>query len=425
MQWLETYVDGGAFPIFFLWRSDLITTVTRNLPRIAEELIFRRLAKDILRLVAGKLGPGGTRGVTLQPPPPESVSDNLAQQRAEAEPIETQLRTLGPLDLTSLDELVAEEEFNADDVLQNEANAIALARNPTGAGRARGGGALPLTSRPSLMSPGVIDEFAQEQGVGTRSVFGALAAVAQHGIAILRRVLRRFTERHDHGLHTTIVEEILRELYVEALGGTIWGEMKQDTRHAFGGNPLRHGGTAFVAQLQQWWKPGRRLTLVGHSTGAIYIGHMLDQIDQALPKDRLVDVVFLAPACTFGFVHGQLAVWKRRVRNFRMFALRDTVERGYYEVPVVYPASLLYLVSGLFEESDGDTPLLGMERYHSGAAPYDGKEMREVVQWIDSRSNWSKPAGTAGWESAALKHGGFGEDPSTRASLRHLLAKGF
>ena len=33
--------------------------------------------------------------------------------------------------------------------------------------------------------------------------------------------------------------------------------------------------------------------------------------------------------------------------NFRMFSLSDEMEAGYWEIPAVYPRSLLYLVSGL------------------------------------------------------------------------------
>jgi hypothetical protein len=153
---------------------------------------------------------------------------------------------------------------------------------------------------------------------------------------------------------------------------------------------------------------------------------VLEHLDKDLPPDARIDVVFLAPACTFEFMRERLPVFKRRVAKFRMFALKDELERGYWEVPVLYPASLLYMVSGLFEDPTVDMPIVGMQRYFSGAAPYDDAAIGEVVAWIGKRSVWSvADDGLAGLQSGSLRHGGFDEDVTTRASLEHILANGF
>src|SRR5687768_9774509 len=49
------YEAGGAYPVFFFWRSDLWTTLTRNLDQIAQEPVFKRLVKRLVQLALGKL----------------------------------------------------------------------------------------------------------------------------------------------------------------------------------------------------------------------------------------------------------------------------------------------------------------------------------------------------------------------------------
>jgi hypothetical protein len=94
-------------------------------------------------------------------------------------------------------------------------------------------------------------------------------------------------------------------------------------------------------------------------------------------------------------------------------------------VPVLYPASLLYMVSGLFEEPVIDEPLLGMERYYHVDGPYDLPQVHDILDWIDGHCVWSASAGGAGLGSGALRHGGFAADPQTLASLEHILTHGF
>src|SRR5207247_7012120 len=79
-----------------------------------------------------------------------------------------------------------------------------------------------------------------------------------------------------------------------------WNRMKQDTADAFGPNRDVHVGTAFLARLQAGLERGLtldRITLVGHSTGAIYIAHWLERCGQYLPNIKH-DIVYLAPAIT-------------------------------------------------------------------------------------------------------------------------------
>jgi hypothetical protein len=197
--------------------------------------------------------------------------------------------------------------------------------------------------------------------------------------------------------------------------------MKKDTGDAFGDDPKVDGGTAFLEHLKTWWRPGRRITLIGHSTGAIYIGNFLEHADKLLDPAAKCNVLLLAPACSFDFMARKLPFFTKRVDHIRLFGLKDELERGYWEVPVLYSASLLYMVSGLFEDEDGDTPLVGMQRYFSGAEPYVTSDIKSVTNYLQDKCIWSIAQGGFGLSTSASNHGAFDDDPDTRRSLQAFL----
>lgn len=426
---LPVYGGAAAYPLFFVWNSGALSVLANNLNEVAQEPAFQRLVRRLAQLLAGKLLETiGTRGVTIQAESIKDVSadpEQLLEWTRQREAAAQQRVT----ELTATERSQIERELKQDAVLNAEAAAIAAAlRDPREVEqeqqfKTRGGAAV-RASRRTLMSPSVLKRIAEESPEpGTRSV-ATLMVLAKYGVEIAGAVIGRYRRGRDHGLLVTIVEEVARTLYADSIGATVWSLMKGDTGDAFGADPQRHGGTAFARMLQLWWKPGRRITLVGHSTGAIYIGHLLDQIDALLPAQAKVDVVFLAPACTYGFLSERLPVLRRRVSGFRLFGLTDELERGYWEVPLLYPASLLYLVSGLFEEDEADMPIVGMQRYLQASGPYDTPAVRAVAAWIDSRCVWSPAQTGAGLLSSAPRHGGFDEDVSTQQSLAHILQHG-
>jgi len=424
---LPCYTGAGTYPIFFFWRSDLWTTLSKNLSEIAQEPVFQRLVKRLLQLALSKLKDyaGAKSGGTLPLVSEGAMPDDptaLAEYAAAREPDSAKLEGAN---LSELQAEQAEIELQTDEVLQTESRAIAETAGlpaPDGHGTTRGAMGAPLAPRPTLMSPKVQEELAQEQSKpGAKSGFFAAITLAKHGVVILSRVIRRYSGRRDHGLYTTIVEEILRELYLDSIGALAWVLMKNDTRDAFGADAQIFGGTAFLAELKKWSRPGRRVTLVGHSTGAIYIANFLEHADALLDSAVKFDVVFLAPACSFEFMAAKLPVFEKRVNRLRLFGLKDERERGYWEVPVLYPASLLYLVSGLFEEPTVDMPIVGMQRYFSEVDPYTSPEIKAVTKYLRNKCVWSLAEGGAGLACGAGRHGGFDADPTTRESLKEFL----
>lgn len=428
---LPDYLECGSYPVFFFWNSGALQVLVHNLDEVAQEPVFRRLVRRLAQLLAGKLAENtmGTRGLKIQI---DSLKDIPAESQALLEWTRQRERfatsAVSPLSNSQRDQI--EDELKQDPVLVAESRSIAAdLRDPkeieldlTMPAR----GASPVrASRKTLMSPVVLKRIAEESPEpGTRSL-ATVVAIARYGVEIAAVVIERYRNGRDHGLLTTIAEEVARSLYADSIGSTVWALMKRDTEDAFGGDPQRHGGTAFIDYLVKWWKLGRRITLVGHSTGAIYIGHLLEHADSVLSAPAKFDVVLLAPACTFEFVNKRLPLFTRRISGFRMFALSDGLERGYWEVPVLYPASLLYMVSGLFEDPVVDMPILGMQRHFNTTGPYDQPAIRAVTEWIDNRCIWSVWEGAIGLRTAAYRHGGFNEDLETRKSLKHILLNGF
>ena len=427
---LPDYIESGAYPIFFFWNSGALQVLATNLHEVAKEPVFQRLLRRLAQLLVGKLtDPTGMRGPQIEI---ESIKDIPVEPEALLE----WTRKHEPLPNTEIHELTnsqrqqIQRELILDTVLSAESRAIAATlREPAEIEwdlmtHSRGAPSV-RASRRTLMSPSVLKRICEEvPNPGTRSA-ATLLAIANYGVEIAASVVGRYRRGHDHGLFATIAEEIARSLYADSIGSTVWALMKRDTEDAFGNDPHRHAGTAFIANLLKWWKPGRRITLIGHSTGAIYIGHLLVHADRVLPSEAKFDVVLLAPACTYEFVHERISVFTNRISGFNMFALRDELERGYWEVPLLYPASLLYMVSGLFEDPIIDMPILGMQRYFHAAGSYDQLPIRAVVEWVNKRCVWAvSDAGSILW-TGANKHGGFLEDSETRRSLKHILLNGF
>ena len=277
--------------------------------------------------------------------------------------------------------------------------------------------------------------------------------------------VKRFVAKRHHGVACTIVEEVLRALYLANTGSSIWEEMKRETEYAFGPDSAKYGGTAVIeelcAQLKQ--KPGTPVTLVGHSTGAIYIGNFLRHVDIALRAQgdttTMFDIILMAPASTMDFYAGNYA---SRVRGIRIFQMNDATEQQDHlmskdvgpDDPSIlgkmYPRSLLYLVSGVCEYFEGeggsgphtfdgdDMPILGMDRFYAQPAVFTPGDYPSVGQ---ARAQFAVAPPTApakyvrvlsptpptpddGYRSTAEKHANFPGDGPTMNSIRVCFKQG-
>ncbi len=216
----------------------------------------------------------------------------------------------------------------------------------------------------TLMDPKALDQFIERSDPSSRGLLSS-AQIIKAVVKIAARVISRFIHKRDHGLHATIVEEILHALYLANVGGAIWKTMKKDTADSFGPDPQVHGGSAFLDALKNHADPANppRVILIGHSTGAVYISEFIKNADKLLPADFTFEVLFLAPASTCNLTAKTFAAHQHRISNLRMFTMTDENEKKDQLAPVLYPHSLLYFASGVVEP-EIDMPIVGMERFY-------------------------------------------------------------
>ncbi|MCZ6890439.1 MAG: hypothetical protein O7H39_18265 [Gammaproteobacteria bacterium] len=434
-----TYQQAGAYPLFPVWEAGLFETISNNLGQLSSEELFRTVFKLVRRIVRRKFaqddggrGAGAVPGVdvTVEEAALVSAFDANDGSLMPAEPTPDPGLTV----LSNTEVLALEMELQQDPELQIAAQAVSNGlRDPADIARdeAMRAAAPVAASSVTLMDPAAVDRLVDRPDPAGRGIFSTIKIV-KAVVVVAGRVIRRYVTSRDHGFHATIVEEILREFYLANIGGVIWSQMKGDTKDSFGPDPTRFGGTALLSVLRDKIQSGAhpKVTLVGHSTGAVYIAHLLDSADTMLPAGFTFDIVLLAPASTFDLAADTFVRHQARIGGLRMFTMTDTNEKADRLVPVLYPHSLLYFVSGVVEP-DADTPLIGMERFYD-RSQYDASDFPQVEafrQLIDNVPNgavWSvATGGGAGLETKALSHGDFDNDTKTLESVQEIIRNGF
>jgi hypothetical protein len=433
------YAAAGAYPLFYIWESGLIETLRNNLGEIGKDAVFQELVKKAAEWVLKQMGSDVvTRGsgAAVNSDKLREEFDRWFAGTAAEPPV-----TLGVPRSTSYktraavpdeDDLAAsiEAELDNDERFQEVMAGLYVASGRGTQATTRGGApaAAPVDA---LVDEQALDELFPPTGPGaTRGVL-AWFRIAKFVARIVINVVKRHMSDRDHGAYTTIVEEVLRAAYLDKVGEVIWRSMKQDTADAFAAE-ANCVGTAALRQLAELAATGKnftKITLIGHSTGAIYINHWLEHAATALPGVAF-DVILLAPANRCDDFAAILDRRPASVRNFRMFAMKDAVEQQDRLVPIVYPRSLLYLVSGVLE-GEPDVPIMGMQRFVTREDTF-GKEkfpgVHGVRDWFGkmaSRTVWSMDERVSGLGSKAGKHGEFDNEASTIASVQWILQHGF
>lgn len=423
--------------LYIVWRSGLLDTLTTNWRELhRRDRLYRALLGKLIAFVGRKLG------VRLSLPGEEA--ELLGDDRIE---VERRLSMPGPrpfeeLDLAAESEsaqvsALSDEEFAqeleselaADPSLVAVAQDIAAALSPAAEDLSFAGNSRDGREALSRLDPEIAGELRRAfvtQSLAEGFGFTVLRKLVYHGARIGKRVWRRIRSGRDHGPHATIVEEILRELYGDHIGSAFWTLMKNDTSDHFEGR--------FGSQLLDLIEasPERKIVLIGHSAGGIFVCHMLRAWAKR-QSGRKADVVLMAPAVRARLFAETLADAGDKIDRFRMFCLDDQRERDDAlfgeRLGFLYPSSLLYIVSGLFEDDDQephvDAPLLGMERFRRwrGGALGRGEDevAAEVAQFLQSvqDSQVFAPADNGpGLRSDARTHGGVDDDPLTLESIR-------
>lgn len=234
------------------------------------------------------------------------------------------------------------------------------------------------------------------------------------------------------------------EVNTRAVARSVWGRIKAWAKVSNDPENPQAAMNAFMREFVPLWRERNlEVTLVAHSAGAIYSLYFLEALRQWRPEGQ-VDIVLLAPACTYAAVDRRLDLWKRHVRRFILFGLSDALERrdAVLRVPGVprawrnwYGASVLYYVSNNLE-GPRDVPILGMQRFWALATgstveaprPLGSEEaasinrVRQALS-LDRTAVWSQGPGP-GSKCEAKGHLSFLADTATLETIRAFIEGG-
>lgn len=438
------YENHALYPVFFVWETGLLETVKNNLGQIVLEDVFQQILSKILKWIGGKAnaarGVKSFSGLTF---PNDIEVDNAVKYvvRDKSEDSwEPDFEVLSQLaqaeqEFSSKEIDQFERELRSDKELNKALKAVSLGMKETP--KTDGTKSFIRSSETTLMSPDVVAEIRGDEE-GEKAGFLSWGVMIRRITRILKRALARFVRGRGHGRYTTIVEEILYELYivnVPKIGQIVWSSMKKDAQETFENNTANEPKAglvfwdSFASALLK--NPNLKVSIVAHSAGAIYACHMLAHVGhlRALAKlperFQFENVIFLAPAVKSELLAETLREHGELVGAFRMFTLTDAAERGYWEFPG-YLGSLLYMVSGLFEPGDKyhDVGVAGMMRYVENEKTYQAQHFQELREFLnkDERTILSPNEETKlGKAADSIKHGAFDQTGSGQKTMQSVV----
>lgn len=433
------YVDSKTYPVFFVWRSGIIDIIRNNLGEILKDGVFRELlikvAQWTIKRGAGAVMPADGAGRDN-----ESVRDAFEHWLAGAStnlPVES-----GGVSPDAFKALPVTEDILAQEIEEKivfDTKFVAVMTS------------LAIESGRLLPTPGakglvgaltpvdvLVDESALDQMFpvvpGTHKALFGWIGTAKFIAKVVFAVIRRYRAGSHHGAYTTLVEEVLREAYLARVGQEIWHHMKKDAQTDAFNDPQSVGDIVLSTWKQQYDAQRAaaggaaalpRVTLVGHSTGAIFINSWIARAAVLFPELKY-DVIFLAPACTVDNFTDMYRLHKANISRFRMFGMLDEYECRDKLVPFIYPRSLLYFVSGVVE-GEVDVPILGMQRFINNTAQYPAERMGHARAFLEpsGQAVWSIAGGLDGLVTSSVRHGDFDNEPSTVRSIMHLVRGGY
>ncbi|AHZ73174.1 hypothetical protein OU5_6095 [Pseudomonas mandelii JR-1] len=449
---IPEYISAKTYPVFFVWESGLKETLINNRAELAQDPAFRELVKKVTEWVIKKSSPtsnialkgGGDKLINVYQL--RSEFDNWFDQRRDTPPVSetdiqsSQVKTKGLSNL-SVDQLAYDIEIGLnDDPGFRKAMAEAYNATLTPTEFATKSAGTHKKANVLLLSETSQNELFGSRLPGTQTK-GLLSwiAVARFVAKLVIAVIKRYHNGRDHGPYCTVVEEVLHAAYGNLLGAGIWNQMKKDTEDSFGTLPgcCATAVVKYLKQLEDSGKTFSKITLVGHSTGAIYVCNFLDAVAAADLKTK-INVVFLAPAVTYDrFAKTVTAHQGSLLKSFRMFAMNDERESADQMLSIIYNRSLLYFVSGLLEgqvpatggwQSVVDMPLVGMERFLNHTAVFGTDPAVKIVTAFlaadPSRIAWSPSSRGPGLNTNASHHGDFDDqDSDTLLSIQNLVTQ--
>ncbi len=411
-------------PISFVWETGLLETITSNLTEIYKTELFKGLVKKVLKIGGKKLGidlmsNGSARGMGNIP------DKEMDRQLRMIEPFQnltysSQSRSIisSQPDSQLLDEL--KEEVDADITLDYKfLNLIESEKE---------------TTEKAFLDLDKLSDTSEDNSRGIISTVAIVKAL----VKVIFRVIKRHVNQRDHGFYPTIVEEILREIYVANVGSYIWKQMKDKAENMWKldapdtSDLNKHVGSYFLHKLEEYNNEAEPLIIdvIGHSAGAIVISHLVDALQKHNSSIKIRNISLLAPACLCELFNTKVIQNKSRFSFLRIFTMSDSYEIKDKMLSIVYPRSLLYFISGLLENEgkESDAFILGLQRHISGFIEYKNEPLLQTVkEFLENTPNTvvysiTDNSATDGLRCIASKHGDFDNDAeATFISLSYLI----
>lgn len=393
----SVFTQADAFPIAFIWKTGILEVSKQIIYDTQTSELFNELKRIVIKRAKDRIEDGtGSKGF-------RSAVVDIDSELSKDEPFSSFKPVMGGKggSVSDPDSQVFEDELSLE--LQQDIEVL-----------------IPLLQRadPAEVKNLKADGIYDHQRPGAKGIISAKMVFAL--LRVVRNVVRRFRNDTDHGLYCTAVEEIYRELYIDRVGSAIWKKIKNKAKNMWKTDPTATGldqfvGTYFLGRLYQHAtkQKGFTFNFVGHSAGAIVACHMLEAINKSQKGLKIDKAIFLAPACQTKLF--EKVVKLKNFGRFYLFAMKDDFERKDRLVPVLYPYSLLYFVSGLLEGTP-DLPILGMER-HFRSLTSDNR----VFITTNSIMSLTADGSEDGKRSLSEKHGDFDNDPETLGSILKIL----
>lgn len=391
--------------VTFVWETGPIETVVQNLKDLKELTgadLFEEKIKFVIKLVAKKLGINNARGEGY-------LSDNtIFDEKNKIEPFEQLDRSYDSKSGISI-QIDNEDENSSLFYSQLEAESRTL----------------------------ILQEGSEEiksinydkDGIARGGLTISAIVVAQ----IAFEVLKRYLKKNHHDFYPTVMEEAFRKIYLDKIGNWGWTKMKEKTAEMFNSNTglsgnNQHSGTYFLNLLNNHiasrLASGKKIEieLIGHSAGTIAICNLLGAVSKDFNSIKFNNIFFLAPACRTDLFLEKVKSAKDNglFKYFKMFTLEDKNEKKDHCIPYIYTHSLLYLVSGLFED-DVDAKIVGLhEQFRNDGRYSEFSDLKELNEFL-SKNKLILSTDTTNYDetmrSNSLKHEDFDNDNYTLESI--------
>ena len=272
---------------------------------------------------------------------------------------------------------------------------------------------------------GLIEEEEGLRGVLARRSFWALNGIYpvyfvwETGLfETVRDIIGLPTRARDRGA----VADAAIETAARPGGKAVWGQMKKSAEKSAapgGGSRL---AADLAAELSASLGGAIEFHALGHSAGAIFHAHFLPVLVRPRAGGAAVSVRtlhLLAPAVTIDLFKDTLKPLVgagKPITSLTAYTMTDDLEQQDHTVKP-YGKSLLYLVSGAFEDAV-PTKLLGMQKGLRQDAPlirFFGLAGTEKV--ADICFSRTDPASPKNARSESVTHGGFDNDVATMTSV--------